>query len=215
MAKKTAPLQMSKAVAELERCFDLFNKALYSGKLPTPLMTVQSTGRMSAYGWFCGGAWKGEGKDETLPEINICAEHLARPINDIMSTLIHEMVHLDNFASGISDCNANQYHNKKFKVAAEKIGFTVEKLPKYGYARTHLTPELEKLIKQAKPSEEAFAAFRLTAGKSQKAKGSKLKLWTCGCVKIRVAVSEFDATCNACGNDFKCVDPSVDESGED
>ena len=40
-------------------------------------------------------------------------------------------------------------------------------------------------------------------GPTGKGSGSKLKLWTCGCTKVRVAVAHFDATCNGCGNDFE------------
>jgi len=36
-----------------------------------------------------------------------------------------------------------------------------------------------------------------------KPKGSKLKKWTCPCgVNVRVAIAEFDATCNKCGGRF-------------
>jgi hypothetical protein len=36
-----------------------------------------------------------------------------------------------------------------------------------------------------------------------KPKGSKLKKWSCPCgVNVRVAVANFDATCNRCGKRF-------------
>jgi hypothetical protein len=49
-----------------------------------------------------------------------------------------------------------------------------------------------------------------------KPKGSKLKKWTCPCgVNVRVAIAEFDATCNKCGGRFgraqrrTCLHPSA------
>jgi hypothetical protein len=37
-----------------------------------------------------------------------------------------------------------------------------------------------------------------------KPKGSRLKKWSCPCgVNVRVAISDFDATCNRCGKRFE------------
>ena len=30
----------------------------------------------------------------------------------------------------------------------------------------------------------------------------KLKKWSCGCQNVRVAIADFSATCNKCGNEF-------------
>lgn len=194
-------LPMSKGIAELERCFDAFNKELYNSELPTPVITIQAAGKKNALGWFCGNAWNV--KENQIPEINLSAEHLNRSVNEILQTLIHEMVHLDNYVNGISDCSASQYHNRKFKVAAEKIGLEVEK-SKHGWAHTSLTPGLEFMIRKVRPDAEALSTFRGSEGEGKKGKkGSKLKKWSCGCTNVRVAVEDFDATCNSCGEAFK------------
>lgn len=48
--------------------------------------------------------------------INICAEYLDRPFEEICSTLLHEMRHFYNKQSGVQDtCRNGLYRNKHFK----------------------------------------------------------------------------------------------------
>ena len=70
-------------------------------------------------------------------EINIGAGTLARPIEEVAATLLHEMVHYFNYENGVQDCSrGNTYHNKKFKAAAEAHGLNVEHSDKYGWSHT-------------------------------------------------------------------------------
>ena len=204
MRGKLAPTKMDRsilpAVQELERFFKFFNQKLYKGSLPQPIITIQSAGRRKYLGWFCADIWRHR-KNE-VPEINITAEELNRPVEDILETLLHEMVHLDNWHNDIVDCSAQQYHNKKFKLGCDEIKLNCER-NSHGWAYTSLSPELRRLIKAGKPKASVFKIFRLEQNKGGKSgPGSRLKKWTCGCTNIRVAVSEFDATCNLCGNEF-------------
>jgi len=41
-----------------------------------------------------------------------------------------------NFERRIHDCSRSQYHNQKFKEAAEEFGLKVEQVPHYGFAKT-------------------------------------------------------------------------------
>lgn len=214
-AKVSAPANaLSTAVAELERCFDFFNKKLYGGKLLRPIITIQTAGRMNAYGWFAREAWRVTKRGQ-VPEINMCAEWLTRKPIEVLSTLVHEMVHLDNWQKEIKDCNQNQYHNKRFMVAAQAIGFEVEKSDRYGYAHTKPTEKLLEIIAAAKVDEGKISLSRsgLYAA-AKKKKGSKLKRWCCGCTNVRVAVADFDATCNLCSNKFELDKEMDDDAGE-
>lgn len=211
--KVSSAIDMSAGVKELERLFTLMNRKFYGGKLLKPIITVQSAGRMKAYGWFCGNLWTV--KKDQVPEINLCAEWMKRSTDEVMVTLLHEMVHLDNWQNDIKDCAATQYHNKKFKEAAEKVGFEVEKMGRFGYAKTNLTPSLKKIFATMKPDSEVLGIFRGELAK-RGSKGSKLKKWTCGCTNVRCATT-LEAHCNACNKPFKCVDPTSDdfEGGDD
>lgn len=120
----------------LYRAFHHFNNELAEGKLKEPIITIASSGRKAAYGWHLKDGWKTAGADMT--ELNVCAEFLDREFDEVLETLIHEMAHLKNSQAGIKDCNAVQYHNKFFKVAAESLGLVVEKMHQKGFARTSL-----------------------------------------------------------------------------
>ena len=68
------------AIEELERAFRELSP-VFKRNMPLPVITIQSKGRKNALGWFVRDKWSNtNGK---LPEINICAEHLARSPEDI------------------------------------------------------------------------------------------------------------------------------------
>ena len=196
---------MSKVVGELERCFTHFNKVLYKNTLPKVVITVQSARKQKAWGWFSKNAWSDK-SERTVPEINIAAESLLRPLDDLLGTLIHEMVHLYNWFNDIQDAGEQGYHNKHFKAAAEAVGFEVEKT-KQGYNKTNLTPVIKKTIKGVKADTKLFSLARGQYGSDKEKKpGSKLKKWTCGCTNVRIAVGDVDMTCNLCGNNLEEVE---------
>ena len=125
----------------LNKIFDLLNTEYFENALSRPTITIQSTPR--AYGHFTlnDNTWVSTIGD--THEINIGAGTLARPIEDICATLLHEMVHYYNYENGIQDCSrGNTYHNKRFKEAAEQRGLTVSHSDKYGWSNTAPTEEL-------------------------------------------------------------------------
>ena len=154
-------------IEKLESLFSKFNEKFYNNELQTPVITVSPDTTKGAYGWCT--AWKawtiGEQKkvadlstltkedleamkkDDGFYEINICAEHLARPFEQVAETLLHEMVHLYNLQIGVQDTSrGGTYHNKKYKEAAEKHGLTVEKDAKYGWTKTSLNDEAKAFV---------------------------------------------------------------------
>ena len=119
----------------LNKIFDLLNAEFFENELSRPTITIQSTPR--AYGHFSLQADTWVSKLGGTHEINIGAGTLARPIEEVAATLLHEMVHYYNEEKGIQDCSrGNTYHNKRFKAAAEAHGLTVEHSEKYGWSHT-------------------------------------------------------------------------------
>ena len=119
----------------LNKIFDLLNAEFFESALSRPTITIQSTPR--AYGHFSlrDDTWTSATGDSH--EINIGAGTLARPIEEVAATLLHEMVHYFNYENGIQDCSrGNTYHNKRFKAAAEAHGLTVTHSDKYGWSHT-------------------------------------------------------------------------------
>lgn len=109
---------LGSAIAALEDLFQQFNLKFFAGKLEAPVIAVSPDTTSGAYGWCTAWkAWKSkddESKDGGFYEINMCAEYLTRPFEELCGTLLHEMVHLDNIAKEIKDTSrGGTYHNKK------------------------------------------------------------------------------------------------------
>ena len=107
--------------------------------LPAPSLTR----KMNVLGHFAPLRWKvtKSTNHPSLHEVVVVAEHLDRSAEDILETLLHEAAHALNFARGIKDCSKSQYHNERFKEAAEELGLEVSRIPNYGWARTSLARE--------------------------------------------------------------------------
>lgn len=154
-------------IEKLESLFSSFNQKFYNGELQNPVITVSPDTTKGAYGWCTSWkAWSNLDPDskttdisqmskadldamqnEGFYEINICAEHLARPFEQVAETLLHEMVHLYNLQIGVQDTSRNgTYHNKKFKEAAEQHGLDVGKDPKYGWTITTLDEDARAFV---------------------------------------------------------------------
>ncbi|MBR5485728.1 MAG: SprT-like domain-containing protein [Oscillospiraceae bacterium] len=129
----------------LNKIFDLLNKTFFENELSRPTITIQSTPR--AYGHFSLREDTWVSKLGGTHEINIGAGTLSRPIEEVVSTLLHEMVHYYNYEKGIQDCSrGNTYHNKKFKCEAERRGLIVEHSDKYGWSHTSPSDTLLEFV---------------------------------------------------------------------
>ena len=119
----------------LNKIFDLLNEEFFENELSRPTITIQSTPR--AYGHFSLREDTWVSKLGGTHEINIGAGTLSRPIEEVVSTLLHEMVHYYNYERGVQDCSrGNTYHNRKFREEAERRGLLVEHSEKYGWSHT-------------------------------------------------------------------------------
>lgn len=136
----------SAASAYLDNIFRDLNEKYFGGFLETPVITIQST--PGAFGHFtCGRVWRQMDGDRELYEINISAESLARPVESVVATLLHEMVHMYCQMSGIKDTSRGcTYHNKKFKDEAEKRGLLIEYSDRIGWSITSPSPDLIEYI---------------------------------------------------------------------
>lgn len=112
---------MLKSMQEvLEYGFDCINGHYFNGELPAIVITIMSSPRSNGH-FTVGKEWRLS--EDRLNEINISAEHLDRPIENIMATLCHECVHYYCQLNGIKDVSSNgRYHNSKFKEEGEKRG---------------------------------------------------------------------------------------------
>ena len=129
----------------LNKVFDLLNKEFFEGELSRPTITIQSTPR--AYGHFSLREDTWVSKLGGTHEINIGAGTLARPIEEVAATLLHEMVHYYNYEHGVQDCSrGGTYHNRRFKEAAECRGLIITHSDKYGWSHTSPGDDLIEFI---------------------------------------------------------------------
>ena len=153
-AKKSAeadpadPMKMSETIAALEDIFDKLNAIYFEGKLPKPVITVQTTPK--AYG-HCSTKkiWKA-GEAEGMYEINLGAEYINREKEQTCATLLHEMVHLYCNENEISEtCQKGRYHNKTFKAECEARNLEVEYDRANGYSHTIATEAFKAKLTEA------------------------------------------------------------------
>jgi hypothetical protein len=131
----------------LEYGFDVLNRVYFDGELPPIVICIMSSKR--TYGHYTvNKEWRVD--DEHLNEINISAEHLDRPIENVMATLQHELVHYYCALNDIKDVSGagGRYHNKNFKREAEARGLIISQAPYIGWSVTAPSPEFIEVIRE-------------------------------------------------------------------
>lgn len=133
-------IKTSRAAGYLEKMYRQLNTDFFGGELETPIITIQSTPR--AYGHVtCARVWKS--KDTNCFELNIGAGTLSRPIENVVATMLHEMVHIYHLMHNIQDCSrGGAYHNKRFKAKAESVGLIIEYSSRIGWSITSPSEQL-------------------------------------------------------------------------
>lgn len=130
----------------LETAFNIFNRVYFKNGLPKVIITIQSSPK--AYGYITvHKVWKDN--QDSYHEINISAEHLSRNIENVLATLMHEMVHLYCMVNNVSDTsNGGRYHNKRFKEEAEKRDLIIEYVKYIGYSKTAPSDRFIEVIRE-------------------------------------------------------------------
>lgn len=212
-------IKTSRSAGYLEKIFRALNRDSFGGELEEPIITIQTT--PGAYGHVTvGKTWK-RGED-WRHELNIAADWLDRPIENVVATMIHEMVHLYNIQHDIQDCSrGGTYHNKKFRDEAEKHMLHIEKHEKYGWTITEPTDELlEYILNQGWEELEMSRGFHGGIGGSSggkvsggsggaqdgqtKPKGSNSRKYVCpGCGAIVRATRDLEIICKPCMLEFE------------
>lgn len=129
----------------LVKVFKAINEEYFNNELEVPTITIQST--VGAYGHVSvQKVW--HTSDTATHELNLSADYLDRPIENVVATLIHEASHLYAMQNNIKDTsNRGVYHNKEFKRIAEELGhLQIEKHDKYGWTVTYPTEDTLNFI---------------------------------------------------------------------
>lgn len=134
-------VKVSRVISYLEIMFRQLNQDKFDGQLPDVIITVQST--PGAYGHVtCAKVWKSQTGREQY-ELNIGAGTLNRPIENVVATLLHEMVHIYHLENGVKDCSRGcTYHNKHFRDKATSVGLQIDYHERIGWSITSPTESL-------------------------------------------------------------------------
>ena len=111
-------INYQRAVQYLNKIYKAVNEYYFDNELEPVTITIQST--VTAYG-HCSVSkvWTDTDGNKTR-ELNIAAEYMSRPIENVVATMIHEASHIYNLQNGIKD-TSGYYHNKRFKKTAEEL----------------------------------------------------------------------------------------------
>lgn len=205
-------VKTSRTAGYLEKMFRQMNNDLFNGELEEPIITIQSS--LGSYGHVSvAKVWKRN--EENQHELNISADWLDRPIEEVAATMLHEMVHLLNMQRGIQDCSrGGSYHNKAFKEEAEKHLLQIEKHETYGWTITKVTEALldyvitnqwDEIMMTREVPLLGFSGgigkttTKGTSGTKAKPKGSNSRKHTCPqCGRIARTTADFPLICGIC-----------------
>lgn len=202
-------------IGELYKAFHLFNKQYYNNTLPEPSILIQNRGnKKNVLGWCTTKKiWNDVSTNEKKYEIAIISEYLNRGMLPILSTLLHEMVHLYNQINEIKDVTRNgTYHNKNFKEIAENHGLIIERDDRIGWSLTKLQSSTINFIKTTDIKEDVFTLSRLDPTQlsdnedgecENKPKSSSRKYICPNCGTIIRASKEVNVLCVDCNIKFE------------
>ena len=101
------------------QAYSHFNKNLFNGVLPYCMITMQR--KNGAYGYFAGDRFGTRDGEQKTDEIALNPTHFkAQTTEEILSTLVHEMVHLWQHHFGKPA--RTSYHNREWAVYMRGIG---------------------------------------------------------------------------------------------
>jgi predicted SprT family Zn-dependent metalloprotease len=171
----------------IHAAFDFFNAQLFGSKLPPVMFTIHR--KKNARGYFWAEQFQEKGDDAVkVDEIALNPEHMSRDTKDILSTLVHEMTHLEQQHFGKP--GKDGYHNKEWGDLMDAVGLEPTSTGMPGGARTG--KKVTHMIVAGGPFDLACAKFL--------AQGHDLSWFTLPPVKVEKGkdLSKVKHTCPAC-----------------
>jgi hypothetical protein len=107
--------------------------------------------------------------------ILIAQRELNRSVEDLLTVVLHKLVHLANAFAWARDCNRVSRHNGRFRALAEEVGLTVNWLnARYGWAKTTPTANLRRLFRDLALADDVLEPFRWSLS------FTRPMIWHCG-----------------------------------
>ena len=217
--KKDQPID---SYLTLEIAYGHFNEALFSGELPTCLITMQR--HKGAYGYFHGARLAHhEAPDQLVDEIALNpAGFEGRSTAEILSTLVHEMAHLWQYHYGKPGRGA--YHNREWAEKMREIGLTPKSLDQSkadgtGQKVTHTIDVRGKFLQACEDLMEEHGRTvlyrdRLTQEPATKAKAASKTKYTCPACQLNAwAKPGVNLVCGDCSEPMTAA--AIDGDGDE
>lgn len=190
-----------RATQYLVKVFKLINEEYFDNTVEVPTITIQS--KSGTYGHVTvNKVWSNN--EVATHELNICADYLNRPIENVVATLIHEACHLYALQNGIQDTsNRGIYHNRRFKELAEQRGLYIEKHQTYGWTITSPTDEtlefcINNCLEDIQLCRQTDFSFGVMGGGAKAGNGTMLP-------PAPKKSSTRKYICPCCGNSFRAT----------
>lgn len=192
--------------------FDHFNAELFDARLPAAMLVLHR--KRNAHGYFWPNRWfeKVEGKQEGMHEIALNPASMGRDLRQVLSTLVHEMVHHEQQVFGKPSAGG---HNKEWAEWMDRIGLTPTStgLPggkRTGRRVTHMIVDggaydvsFRRLVERKDVDFSWFSPDQVKAAREKDM--SKIKhTCACGC-NIWGAYGKIEAICGHCDQPFEAV----------
>jgi SprT-like family len=104
--------------SKFSEAFEAFNVMLFEGLLPPPLITLQR--KSHSKGFFGANRFAARQSTALVSEIGLNPDaFIDRTDEQILSTLVHEMVHCEQHLQGAP---ARGYHNRKWAARMKELG---------------------------------------------------------------------------------------------
>lgn len=193
---------LSEVNAKLENLFDILNDIYFDGKLPKPIITIQSSPH---YYGHCSNDKRWKAGCVGWYEINIGAETLNRSWKNIAATMLHEMVHLYCRVNELKEtCQNGRYHNKLFKLEAEKRDLQIDYNSTIGYSPTEPTEALVDNLTKAGFSMKVVFARDTPVNVKEKKEREKSRKYSCPvCGQTVRSTQDLHISCSLCEVEMK------------
>lgn len=177
----------------LHQWVDRFNAEFCGGRLPRAAVSL-SRDRRSRLGWYLPSR---DGLSLNY-RVNLNTRHLTRKTDEVLETLLHELLHLEEHLFGKP--GKGNYHTRGFQKRCEDLGIPCDHRGcNLGIRRP--SPFTELLEHHGIPITVPMSEELRSALRHQEQPVTKLKRWTCGCTNVWAAV-EVQAICTQCGKEF-------------
>ncbi len=121
MSEEQAKAPTYETYEAFQVAYDFYNQELFGGTLPNCVITMMR--KKSMLGYFKDNCWEDVEDKERTDEICMNPQAFnTRPVDDTLSTLVHEMCHLWQHHYGQKQAKSKNYHNREWADMMEEVG---------------------------------------------------------------------------------------------